>query len=514
MCCFPRLLIQCEGDEERATMIGSAVIQRMENMPAHNLSIQSLLADLNVFSPEQACVKILNVAMKALPCALYMPSIDTMCTTLSPIVIDTIVSTLQSVPASQELYVIATCSSNVPKKLSRLFRLSSCSFLRLDPISLEERLCFIQYIFDEWFSQQQQQQHSRCDSNNKSFVQVKTKPHAHDGWSQTPAHTDIQPNLQYEDLIVSKRERLASETLLPSHQQPTIRQLTSKETVKVNEEDDAKLRQLRMYMRSILKTLMGKRKYKHFIDEKNSLGRIVFELGNGGSNTGQELETPQCLLDLMENNDSGKYPLFEDFIADVDAFVEKTIKQNNKTNKACRTMRFNARELQDDVRHYCENAVQTHSKLIQECEAIVKRRREESMREAKNSQHCCVEESERDAANEHTHEETHRNRTKPKEQSHESVEIEDLKEIGSDEEQTSTSVAAVDEEKHKRNKIVSQVHFDISQQDVDAVIKTLIVPKTNMYTLSQMEMFRHCLQQALPRVSSLASLKKTLASLL
>eukprot|EP00056_Hartaetosiga_gracilis_P003890 m.68971 g.68971 ORF g.68971 m.68971 type:complete len:133 (+) comp11621_c3_seq10:2697-3095(+) len=97
----------------------------------------------------------------------------------------------------------------------------------------------------------------------------------------------------------------------------------------------------------------------------DSLGRIVFELGNGGSNTGQELETPQCLLDLMENNDSGKYPLFEDFIADVDAFVEKTIKQNNKTNKACRTMRFNARELQDDVRHYCENAVQTHSKLIQ-----------------------------------------------------------------------------------------------------------------------------------------------------
>ncbi|XP_013770653.1 ATPase family AAA domain-containing protein 2B-like isoform X2 [Pundamilia nyererei] len=294
----PRILLAGRPGAGQTSHLAPAILHALERFTVHSLD-SAVLFGVSSTSPEEACAQVFCEAKRTSPSILYIPHIQQWWDTAGLALRASFLSLLGSIPSFSPILLLATCS---------------VSFQQLDPE--------IQSLFRE-------------DYGEVYVLRVPTQQ------ERTSFFQDLILN-QAAEAPPSKRKTLSQAMeVLPLAPPPPPRKMSAQEHLRLEEQEEDVLRELRLFLRNITERLSLDRRFKAFtkpvdIEEVPDYLMVI--------------KKPMDLSTLLTNIDQHKYVTVGEFMADADFIWKNALEYNPDSDPMDRNIRHRACALKDTVR--------------------------------------------------------------------------------------------------------------------------------------------------------------------
>ncbi|XP_067468014.1 ATPase family AAA domain-containing protein 2-like isoform X1 [Thunnus thynnus] len=323
----PRMLLAgCPGAGQ-TSHLAPAVLHTLERFTVHSLD-SAVLFGVSSTSPEEACAQVFCEAKRTSPSILYVPHIQQWWEAAGPALRASFLSLLTSIPSFSPILLLATCS--VPLQ-------------QLDPE--------IQSLFREEYGE-------------VYTVSVPTRK------ERTNFFQDLILNQAAEAPPAKKTALTQAVEILPLAPPPPPRQLSEQERLRLEDQEEDVLRELRLFLRNVTERLSLDRRFRAFtkpvdIEEVPDYLMVI--------------KKPMDLSTLLTNIDEHKYVTVGEFMSDADLIWRNALEYNPDSDPMDRHIRHRACALKDTVRaiirdeldedfaRVCEEIKETRIKRASSC---------------------------------------------------------------------------------------------------------------------------------------------------
>ncbi|XP_032436267.1 ATPase family AAA domain-containing protein 2-like isoform X1 [Xiphophorus hellerii] len=321
----PRMLLAGRPDSGQTSHLAPAVLHALERFTVHSLD-SAVLFGFSWTSPEEACAQVFCEAKRTSPSILYIPHIQQWWDTAGSALRASFLSLLGSIPSFSPILLLATCS--VPHQ-------------KLDTE--------IQTLFREEYGE----------------IYTMTVPSRQE---RTEFFEDLILN-QAAEPPPSKNKRMTQNMeILPVAPLPPLRQMSEQERLRVEEQEEDVLRELRLFLRNLTERLMVDRRFKAFtkpVDIEEVPDYLIV------------IQKPMDLSTLLYNIDEHKYVTVDEFMSDADLIWQNALEYNPDRDPADRHIRHRACALKDTMRVIVRDELDKDFQRI--CEEIRESRLERAL---------------------------------------------------------------------------------------------------------------------------------------
>ncbi|XP_058503752.1 ATPase family AAA domain-containing protein 2-like isoform X2 [Solea solea] len=293
----PRLLLEGRPGSGQSSHLGPAVLHTLEKFTVYTLDM-AVLFGASATAPEETCAQIFVEAKRTSPSILYIPHIGQWWETVSPALRATFLSLLSSIPAFSPILLLATCN------------------LQYDQLSME-----VQELF-------------RVEYGEVFHVQVPTSRERRNFFE------DLILNQAAKAPASKKKAVLHALEALPVAPPPAPRQLTEEEIQKLEEQEEATFRELRLFLRDVTNRLSQDKRFKAFtkpvdLEEVPDYAEVI--------------KKPMDLSTVLSKIDLHQYRTVKGFLQDVDLVWQNALEYNPDRDPSDRQIRHRACALKDTV---------------------------------------------------------------------------------------------------------------------------------------------------------------------
>lgn len=291
----PRLLLAGSRGQGQSSHLAPALLHHMEQLPVHVIDLPSLFA-VSAKTPEESCAQIFREAMRSAPSIVYMPHINHWWGVLGDTLKATLQMLLQDLVPTTPVLILAT---------------SEQPYTDLD---FQLQLMFSVYAGEV------------VTMKNPSEAQRR------DFFSNLILHQTKQPP--------SKKTQAARRLLevLPKAPAPEPRKLTDKELAALYNQEEATLRELRLFLRDVINKLGRDRKF-HIFAKPVDLEDVP--------DYTEIITKPMDLSTMMSKIDRHSYQTAKEFMSDINLICSNALEYNPATDPAGRAIRHRACALKD-----------------------------------------------------------------------------------------------------------------------------------------------------------------------
>lgn len=327
----PRMLLAGLPGQGQTTHLGPAILHHLEQLPVHVLDLPSLFA-VSAKTPEESCAQIFREARRTAPSIIYMPIVEQLWDVLTETLRATFTMMLNELDPTAPILLLAT---------------SECHYS-----SLDDHLC---RIFDSNFSQVIKMSYPTETERREYFADI-------------ILNQPVQPP--------SQRRQAARRLLevLPKAAPPEPRQLTEKELKALYQQEEATLRELRLFLRDVLNKLGRDRKFQIFakpVDTEDAPD--YYEI----------IKSPMDLGTIMSKIDLHRYQTVKAFLDDINLICSNALEYNPDKTPAGRAIRHRACALKDTAEAVVKDELDPE--FEKQCEDIVESRKRRGIDPSKSA---------------------------------------------------------------------------------------------------------------------------------
>ncbi|XP_059206069.1 ATPase family AAA domain-containing protein 2-like isoform X3 [Centropristis striata] len=292
----PRLLLAGRHGAGHSSHLAPAVLHALERFTVHSLD-SAVLFGVSSTSPEEACAQVFCEARRTSPSILYLPHIQQWWDTAGSSLRASFSSLLGSIPSLSPILLLATCSlphQTLDPEIQLLFREEYGEVFSVGAPSLQERTEFFQ---------------------------------------------DLILNQAAEAPPSNRRARALE--VLPVAPPPGPLQLSEQDRVRLEEQEEDVLRELRLFLRNVTERLSLDRRFKAFsrpVDIEEVPDYLLV------------IRRPMDLSSLLTNIDQQKYVTVGEFVSDADLIWQNALEYNPDSDTMDRHIRHRAYALKDTIR--------------------------------------------------------------------------------------------------------------------------------------------------------------------
>ncbi|RWS17952.1 ATPase family AAA domain-containing protein 2-like protein [Dinothrombium tinctorium] len=315
----PMLLIHGQKGMGHSSHLAPSILHHFENISHLKLDLPSLYA-VSTRSPEESLANLFLEAYKRIPSTIYMPRINQWWGTLSETLRTTLSTIIDDMESNIPILILATSDCHfdeLSEDLKELFceNRSSKRLLEMSSPSRKERELFFAPLFED--------------------------------------HIYKKPSLPSKSIVLEE---------LPLAPPPEPRKLTEKETERLIKQEEATLRELRLFLRDVLAKLLRDRRFAIFVKPVDT-EEVPDYL--------EVIKNPMNLELMMAKIDTHQYQLASQFLADIDLICYNALEYNPDRDSSDKMIRHRACALRDSAYALID---EMHSDFETQCEAIKERR--------------------------------------------------------------------------------------------------------------------------------------------
>lgn len=317
----PRLLLEGRPGSGQSSHLAPAVLHALEKFTVYTLDM-AVLFGASAAAPEETCAQIFVEAKRTSPSILYVPHIGQWWETVGPALRATFMSLLSSIPSFSPILLLATCD------------------LRYDRLSME-----VQELF-------------RMEYGEVFQIQVPTSRERRDFFEDLFLHQAAKAPASRKKAVLHALE------VLPVAPSPPPRQLTQEEIKRLEEQEEATLRELRLFLRDVTNRLSQDKRFKAFtkpvdLDEVPDYAEVI--------------KQPMDLSTVLTRIDLHKYGTVKEYLEDVDLIWQNALEYNPDRDPSDRQIRHRACALKDTVHAIIKDELDEDFEQI--CEEIKESRK-------------------------------------------------------------------------------------------------------------------------------------------
>ncbi|KAM3595715.1 uncharacterized protein V6R79_001526 [Siganus canaliculatus] len=294
----PRMLLAGRPGSGQTSHLAPAVLHALERLPVHSLD-SAVLFGASSTAPEEACAQVFLQAQRTSPSILYVPHVQQWWDTAGPSLRASFCSLLAAIPSFCPILLLATCSlprHDLDPEIQTLFRDEYGEVYTISAPTRQERTNFFQDLILD-------QAAEAPPSSGKSGTQAVE--------------------------------------VLPVAPLPTPRRLSEQERLRLEEQEEDVLRELRLFLRNVTERLSLDRRFKAFskpvdIEEVPDYLLVV--------------RRPMDLSTLLSNIDEHQYLTAAEFLSDADLIWQNALEYNPDSDPMDRHIRHRACALKDTIR--------------------------------------------------------------------------------------------------------------------------------------------------------------------
>uniref|UniRef100_A0A8C7QF48 ATPase family AAA domain-containing protein 2 n=1 Tax=Oncorhynchus mykiss TaxID=8022 RepID=A0A8C7QF48_ONCMY len=289
----PRLLLVGRPGAGQSSHLAPAVLHALEKFTVYTLDM-AVLFGVSCTSPEEACAQVFCEAKRTSPSILYIPHIQQWWDTVGLTLKATFLSLLQDIPSFSPIMLLAT--SNVAHHDladETLFRLEYGEVHSIKTPTQQERRKFFENLILS--------QAARAPASKKKALM-----HAME--------------------------------VLPLAPPPPPRQMSERERLRLEEQEEDTLRELRLFLRNVTERLSQDKRFKAFtkpvdVEEVPDYIKVI--------------RHPMDLSTVLSKVDLHKYVTVREFVNDVDLIWKNALEYNPDSDPSDRQIRHRACALKD-----------------------------------------------------------------------------------------------------------------------------------------------------------------------
>ncbi|XP_065670723.1 ATPase family AAA domain-containing protein 2 isoform X3 [Hydra vulgaris] len=289
-----RFLVYGYPGNGQSSYICPALLHSMEHLSSYSIDLASITGNSSR-TPEEAISQIFLEARKSVPSVIYLPHIDVWFSAISDIACATFLTLLNDTPSDLPILLLSTTElnwCNLPKKIQSIFSKETQTFHVSFPSDTE-----------------------RYDYFKDTFL--------------------IHALKKYEK---SSKKIVQNEVLLEAPPPSKPRELSAKEAILLQENEEATLRKLRIFLRQVTWKLLADRKFKEFskpvdLEEVNDYLEVIKE--------------PMDLSTVMTRINSHYYESCAHYLKDIDLIMSNCLEYNPDKDQFDKLMRNRACEMKD-----------------------------------------------------------------------------------------------------------------------------------------------------------------------
>ncbi|XP_063967828.1 ATPase family AAA domain-containing protein 2-like isoform X2 [Lytechinus pictus] len=312
----PRFLLTGQPGMGQTSHLTPALLHHMEKLPVHCLDLPALYA-CSAKTPEESCAQVFREARRTSPSIIYIPHIGQWWDACSTTLQATFLTLLQDLPPSAPILLLATSDvplRDIPVEMQSLFIGGHGEIMTMRLFKMDERRQFFKDLI---------------------LVQAAKVP--------------------------NRKTKPASATLeiLPVAAPREPRELTEDEIQKLVNEEEKKLRELRIFLRDVLTRLASERKFRVFtspVDPEEVPDYV------------QVIKNPMDLFTMNNKINLHQYTSAKQFLSDIDLITSNALEYNPDRQPSDRMIRNRACELKDMA--YAIIDAEMDSDFEKECEEI------------------------------------------------------------------------------------------------------------------------------------------------
>ncbi|KAJ8000138.1 hypothetical protein DPEC_G00201730 [Dallia pectoralis] len=293
----PRLLLAGRPGAGQSSHLAPAVLHALEKFTVYTLDL-AVLFGVSSTSPEEACAQVFCEAKRTSPSILYLPHIQQWWDTVGPALKATFLGLLQDIPSFAPVLLLAT--SNVSHN------------------DLDDE---IQTLF-------------RAEYREVHAIQIPTQQQRRDFFE------DLILNQAAKAPACKKKSLMHAMEVLPLAPPSPPRQMTVRELLCLEDQEEDTLRELRLFLRNVTERLSRDRRFKAFnkpVDVEEVPDYITV------------IKQPMDLSTVLSKIDLHKYVTAREFVHDVDLIWKNALEYNPDSDPADRQIRHRACALKDTV---------------------------------------------------------------------------------------------------------------------------------------------------------------------
>ncbi|XP_068198096.1 ATPase family AAA domain-containing protein 2B [Antennarius striatus] len=290
----PRLLLAGAAGSGQSSHLAPALLHHLDKLPVHRLDLPTLYS-ISAKTPEESCAQVFREARRSVPSVVFMPHVSEWWETVSDTVKSTFVTLLQDVPSFSPVLILATAEthySQLPDEMRAMFQRTYGEVVTLCPPGEEDRRNFFADLL---------------------LVQAARAP----------------PRL---------RNAERCKEVLPVAEAPGPRVLTAEEQLRLAEQEESTLRELRLFLRDVTKRLATDKRFNIFskpvdIEEVSDYLEVIHQ--------------PMDLSTVMTKIDTHQYLTVKDFLVDIDLICSNALDYNPDKDPGDKVIRHRACSLKD-----------------------------------------------------------------------------------------------------------------------------------------------------------------------
>uniref|UniRef100_A0A674CHK1 ATPase family AAA domain-containing protein 2 n=1 Tax=Salmo trutta TaxID=8032 RepID=A0A674CHK1_SALTR len=321
----PRLLLAGRPGAGQSSHLAPAVLHALEKFTVYTLDM-AVLFGVSCTSPEEACAQVFCEAKRTSPSILYIPHIQQWWDTVGLALKATFLSLLQDIPSFSPIMLLATSNvahHDLADEIQTLFRLEYGEVHSIQIPTQQERRKFFENLILS--------QAARAPASKKKALM-----HAME--------------------------------VLPLAPPPPPRQMSERECLRLEEQEEDTLRELRLFLRNVTERLSQDKRFKAFtkpvdIEEVPDYIKVI--------------RHPMDLSTVLSKVDLHKYVTVREFVNDVDLIWKNALEYNPDSDPSDRQIRHRACALKDTTHAIIRDELDEDFNRI--CEQI---------RESRNKRGC------------------------------------------------------------------------------------------------------------------------------
>nr|XP_029514770.1 ATPase family AAA domain-containing protein 2-like [Oncorhynchus nerka] len=321
----PRLLLAGRPGAGQSSHLAPAVLHALEKFTVYTLDM-AVLFGVSCTSPEEACAQVFCEAKRTSPSILYIPHIQQWWDTVGLTLKATFLSLLQDIPSFSPIMLLATSNvahHDLADEIQTLFRLEYGEVHSIKTPTQQERRKFFENLILS--------QAARAPASKKKALM-----HAME--------------------------------VLPLAPPPPPRQMSERERLRLEEQEEDTLRELRLFLRNVTERLSQDKRFKAFtkpvdVEEVPDYIKVI--------------RHPMDLSTVLSKVDLHKYVTVREFVNDVDLIWKNALEYNPDSDPSDRQIRHRACALKDTTHAIIRDELDEDFNRI--CEQI---------RESRNKRGC------------------------------------------------------------------------------------------------------------------------------
>lgn len=286
----PRLLLSGERGSGQTSHLAPALLHTLEKFSVHRLDLPALYS-VSAKTPEESCAQIFREARRTVPSIVYMPHIGDWWEAVSETVRATFLTLLQDIPSFSPIFLLSTSEtmySELPEEVKYIFRIQYEEVLYIQRPTEEDRRKFFQELI-----------------LNQASVAPPRRKHA----------------------------GLCAMEVLPLALPSPPRQLSESEKIRMEDQEENTLRELRLFLRDVTKRLATDKRFNIFSKPVSDYLEVIKE--------------PMDLSTIITKIDKHNYLTSKDFLKDIDLICSNALEYNPDKDPGDKIIRHRACTLKD-----------------------------------------------------------------------------------------------------------------------------------------------------------------------